>query len=220
MLAAGVRLLDIGCFRVGCEEYAEEHETFGIATLRNEHVSLRGAELVFEYPAKGSITRTLTVNDPAVRDAVRSLRRRRAQDDDLLAWKEKNVWINVRAADLNGYIKDEAGEQFSAKDFRTWSATVYASVVLARDATSIRSGRSRQRAVTAAVKEVAEYLGNTPEVCRSSYIDPRVIDRFDAGDTIAAVLARIGDDADRPELERSVEDAVIELLGDGTEAAA
>jgi DNA topoisomerase I len=221
VLATGVRLLDIGCFRVGSEEYAHEHETYGVATVLKEHVSLHGNELVFDYPAKGSIPRTLTVNDPETRDVLCALRRRRGGSDELLAWKDKRGWVDIRAADLNAYIKDEAGEQFSAKDFRTWAATVFAAVVLGRDVQTARSKTAHRRVVTAAIKEVAEYLGNTPAVCRSSYIDPRIIDRFHAGETIASAIRDLNQASkDWPEPQARAEKAVLDLLSDAVTLAA
>jgi DNA topoisomerase I len=221
VVATGVRLIDIGCFRVGSEEYAHEHETYGVATVLKEHVSLRGDEFVFDYPAKGSIPRTLIVGDPEVRDVLRALRRRRGGTDELLAWKDKRSWVDVRAADLNSYIKEEAGEQFSAKDFRTWSATVFAAVVLARDAEMARSKTAKQRVVTAAIKEVAAYMGNTPAVCRSSYIDPRIIDRFRAGESVAGAIQDLKRVTENwPELQSRVETAVLDLLDDVVSRAA
>jgi DNA topoisomerase I len=221
VLATGVRLLDIGCFRVGSEEYAQDHETYGVATMLKEHVSLHGDELVFDYPAKGSIPRTLTINDPETRDVLSALRRRRGGSDELLAWKDGRAWVDIRAADLNAYIKEEAGEDFSAKDFRTWSATVFAAVVLGRDIHGARSKTAHRRVVTAAIKEVAEYMGNTPAVCRSSYIDPRIIDRFHAGETIADVvhdLKRAA--ANWPAHQSKTEGAVLDLLSEAVAVAA
>jgi DNA topoisomerase IB len=221
VLATGVRLLDIGCFRVGSEEYAHDHETYGVATMLKEHVSLHGDQLVFDYPAKGSIPRTLTIDDPETRDVLCALRRRRGGSDELLAWKDRRAWVDIRAADLNAYIKEEAGEDFSAKDFRTWSATVFAAVVLGRDIHAARSKTAHRRVVTAAIKEVAEYLGNTPAVCRSSYIDPRIIDRFHAGDTIAGTIADLKRTAASwPEGQPQTERAVLDLLSEAVTLAA
>ncbi len=221
VVATGVRLLDIGCFRVGSEEYAHEHETYGVATVLKEHVSLHGDEFVFEYPAKGSIPRKLIVGDPEVREVLCALRRRRGVSDELLAWKDKRAWVDVRAADLNLYIKEEAGEQFSAKDFRTWSATVFAAVVLGRDAEMARSKTANQRVVTAAIKEVADYMGNTPAVCRSSYIDPRIVDRFRAGETVAGAIQDLEHATENwPEQQSRVESAVLDLLADAVSRAA
>jgi len=220
VVAVGVRLLDIGCFRVGNSEYAEEHATYGISTLRNEHVVQRGGELTFTYAAKGSIDRTITVDDADVSRAVSSLRRRRKGHDELLAWRKKDSWVNVGASDINDYIKAEVGEQFSAKDFRTWSGTVYAAVQLANVEVTSPTRRARQRAVTKAIKEVADYLGNTPAVCRSSYVDPRLIDRFEAGETIAAALNRVRGKRDPRKIQSVIEAAVLRLLADSEAAAA
>jgi DNA topoisomerase IB len=221
VVATGVRLLDIGCFRVGSEEYAHDHETYGVATMLKEHVSRHGDELVFDYPAKGSIPRTLTINDPQTRDVLCSLRRRRGGSNELLAWKDGRNWVDIGAADLNAYIKEEAGEDFSAKDFRTWSATVFAAVVLGRDIDKARSKTAHRRVVTAAIKEVAEYLGNTPAVCRSSYIDPRIIDRFHAGETIAGTIHDLEQTAGSwPERQPETERAVLDLLSEAVALAA
>jgi DNA topoisomerase I len=217
--ALGVRLLDIGCFRVGNAEYAEEHETYGVATLRPAHVTVRKQGVEFSYDAKGSIRRTLTVRDDEVRRAVASLCRRRENDEDLLVWKNRDAWVSVGAAGLNDYIKAEAGPEFSAKDFRTWSGTVCAAVELAK-ADDPKSERARQRVVVAAVGEVAQYLGNTPAVCRASYIDPRVIDRFEAGETIRSALRRLGRVTDRYAVQRGVESAVLRLLAHDSAAVA
>lgn len=218
VLAAAVRLLDIGCFRIGSEAYARDHDTFGIATILRRHVSLDGDEMLFRYPAKHSITRTVSVRDPAVAAVLAPLRRRRGGSGHLLAWKGPDGWCDVHSPDINAYLKQSAGPDFSAKDFRTWSATVHAAVALAGVDTHLRSATARRRAVTAAVKEVAAYLGNTPAVCRSSYIDPRVIDHFDRGATIAdhgwPGRARSGE-----QLRLAAERAVLALLAEGGSAA-
>jgi DNA topoisomerase-1 len=219
VLAAGVRLLDLGCFRVGGEEYAEEHETFGVATLRQDHVQVHKEMIHFEYPAKGSILRTVSIDDAQLRKVILSLRRGRQGSDDLLAWKEKGAWVDVRSVDLNEYIKAEAGDHFSAKDFRTWSATVQAGTILAREAAKATSVTGRKKVVTATVKEVAALLGNTPAVCRSAYIDPRVIDRFTDGVTIAPALERLANGASRASRQRGVEAAIIDLLTEAEQVA-
>ncbi|HWF14882.1 MAG TPA: hypothetical protein VG244_01735 [Acidimicrobiales bacterium] len=218
LLAMGVRLLYIGGFRIGGEEYAEEHETFGVATLQVRHVRIDGDRVIFTYRAKGSIKRSVAIDDPEILRAVRSLlRRSRRRSDDLLAWRQGTGWRNLRSTDLNAYIKETIGDQFSAKDFRTWSATVRAASELATRADEAASERQRKRTVDAAVAEVADHLGNTPAVCRSSYIDPRVIDCFHSGDTIGPALAmskRSGHSAGR-----RTEKAVIAMLTRSAEAA-
>lgn len=182
-LACAVRLLDLGFFRMGGEEYAETNESYGVATVLREHVSIEGEEVVFDFPAKSGQRRVQAIRDPEVRAAIEAMRRRRSGPEDLLAFREDGAWRDVRSEDVNGYLQEKAGEEFSAKDFRTWHGTVLAAVELAREGAPSSQGGT-ERAIRAAVKRVAERLGNTPAVCRSSYIDPRVIDRFRDGKTV------------------------------------
>jgi len=215
VLAAAVRLLDLGFFRVGGEEYAEENGTYGLATLRRDHVELTRGGITFDYEAKGSQHRVHAVVDDDVRKVVAALLRRRDPGPELLAFRVGREWHDVRSIDINGYLREVAGEDMTAKDFRTWHATVLCTVALARArATSSASGR--KRAVAGAVRGVAEALGNTPAVCRKSYIDPRIIDLYDDGSLAAVSLTTPPDMgleqlAARPDVER----AVIELLAPG-----
>ena len=155
---------------------------------------------------------------PAGLPAVSELKRRRGGDPDLLAYKDRGRWRDVVSSDVNAYIKDVAGEEFTAKDFRTWTATVLAAVGVAVSGRAAGSATARKRAISRTVQEVAHYLGNTPAVCRASYIDPRVFDHYAAGDTVAAALDALGDvDFGEPATQGAVEAAVIELLS-GREA--
>jgi DNA topoisomerase-1 len=220
VLACATRLLDRGFFRIGSEAYAESNGTYGLATMRCSHVRL-GADgaIEFEYLAKGNKERIQSVVDPEVHEVVGQLKRRRG-DPDLLAYKRGNRWADLRSDDINAYIKDVAGEEYSAKDFRTWHGTVKAAMALAVAAPAARSRTAAKRAMTWAVKEVAQYLGNTPSVCRASYIDPRVFDRFRSGWTIAGMLHELGTDRhDEPELQGIIEEAVVDLIrGDDSSA--
>lgn len=217
VLAAAVRLLDVGCFRIGGEAYAAGDEaTFGLATLRREHVALPRGAVRFCYPAKGGIQRTLDVRDDGVRAVVRALL---ARDDDgeLLAYRAGAGWCDVRSADINAYLREVSGIEISAKDFRTWNGTVLAAVVLAAgelEARGKRTNAARRSAVSRAMKEVSGYLGNTATVARTSYVDPRVVDLFGAGATIAPTLRRIGGapEPDDAEAQQAVETAVLDLL--------
>ena len=193
-LACAVRLLDRGFFRIGSEDYAEENDTYGLATMRKRHVTVSGDEVSFDYEAKGGQRRLQTIGDPEVAALVKALKQRRGGGDELLAYKEGRRWVDVKSADINEYVKDAGGEEFSAKDFRTWNGTVLAAVALAVSGPARGTKSSRKRAKTRAVKEVARYLGNTPAVARASYIDPRVFDRFDGGLTIAGVLPDLAED--------------------------
>ncbi len=190
-LACAVRLLDLGFFRVGGEEYAETNESYGLATIRREHVSVSGGEMVFDFPAKSGQRRVQSVEDPEAIAAVEAMRRRRSGPDDLLAYREGGRWRDVRSTDVNDYIQEQIGAEFSAKDFRTWHGTVLAAVALAGEPPP-RSQAAGKRVTAAAVKSVAKALGNTPAVCRRSYIDPRVFDRYRDGATIDLPASRGG----------------------------
>ena len=219
VLAAAVRLLDRGFFRVGGEDYAVENETYGLATMHKSHVAIVNGSIVFDYPAKSGKRRVQNVVDPEVQEIVAALKRRRGGSPELLAYKEGGRWADVKSADINAYVKQVTGGDFSAKDFRTWNATVLAAVALAVSGeAATRSKTARKRAVARAVKEVSHYLGNTPAVCRASYIDPRIFDRFDAGLTIGGVMEEIGDTSDMGSLHGKVEEAVLDLIA-GDEAS-
>jgi DNA topoisomerase IB len=180
---------------------------------------VRGSQLTFDYTAKGGIRRIQRIGDADLAKVVKALRRRDDDGPELLAYKERGRWRDVRSADINDYLKEHAGDGVSAKDFRTWHATVLAAVFLAGKDVEATSHTSRKRLASAAVKEVAGFLGNTPAVCRASYIDPRVIDRFMDGETIAGDLLALGsDDLADPSVQATVEAAVLELLAGGRRA--
>jgi DNA topoisomerase-1 len=201
ILACSIRLLDRGLFRVGTEDYANKG-SFGLATLRREHVVVRRAAVAFDYIGKGGKRHRSEIDDPDVVRIMRALRRRRADPaDDLLAWHEAGTWRTVRAADINTYLKEASGEDFSAKDFRTWHATVLAATVLAEHGPE-GSLRASKRAIRSAAEEVAEHLGNTAAVARRSYIDPRVIARYHARDVVD--LSAVPDADPQPVLEAQV----------------
>lgn len=184
VLALALRLLDRGYFRAGGEKYAEEHQAYGLATLRCDHVSLTGSSVKFDYPAKSGVQRTCEVHDVQVVRAVRSLMRRPARGERLLAYRNGPGWSEIRADDLNTQFKSVVGDEYSVKDLRTWHGTVLAAVAFgtAKPADSQRIMKSEVARVT---RQVAEALGNTPAVARGSYIDPRVILGYEHGVTIA-----------------------------------
>jgi DNA topoisomerase IB len=207
VLACAVRLLDVGFFRVGGEGYAAENDTYGLATMHKKHVRVDGDVVTFDYMSKGSKRRMQSVVDPDVAEVVTALKARRGGSPELLAYRERDKWVDVKSSDINAYIKEFSGGDFTAKDFRTWNATVLAATALAVSAEARRSPTARKRALARCFQEVAHYLGNTPAVSRSSYVDPRVVDRFRSGATILEVL---GDAHER----EAVEHAVLELLED------
>ncbi len=219
VLAGAVRLLDVGFFRVGSEDYAAERGTRGLSTILGRQVTLTRGELTFDYPAKGGIRRVQTIADPDVTRLVQALKRRRGGSERLLAHREGREWRDVDADDINSYLKEHTGGDFSAKDFRTWNATVLAAVALAATGSEQASRTGRQRVIRNAVKRVAGFLGNTPAVCRASYIDPRVFDRYLSGWTIAGALESLNRDLEELDpLDRgareTVERATLDLIAD------
>lgn len=217
VIAGAVRLLDVGMFRVGSEQYADDDGGVGLATIRKEHVSLRNGAVAFDYLGKSGVRRLQVIEDPASASLVATLKRRRGGGPELLAFRQGRSWRPVRSDDINEFLKQELGEEFSAKDFRTWNATVMAAVAVAvaSDGDRAKSQRARRRVIKQAVDQVAELLGNTPTVARKSYIDPRVFDRYLAGATITGALRRtseldVADDRTRNRVER----AVLDLLTD------
>jgi DNA topoisomerase I len=213
VLAGAVRLLDRGFFRIGTEDYAEQNQTYGLATMQKRHVTLEGdGVLRFDYVAKGGKRRIQSLVDPEVYELLGALKRRTG-GPELFAYKNGKSWVDVRSDDINDFIKEISGEGFSAKDFRTWNATVIAAVAVAVSGRAAETRTARKRAITRAIQEVAHYLGNTPAVCRASYIDPRVFDRYQDGYTIGGALDRLGDvDLGQPSFQGAVEDAVLDLL--------
>ncbi len=221
VLAAAVRLLDIGMFRVGSEQYADEDSGIGLATVRKAQVRVHDDAMEFDYPGKGGLRRRQVIEDPVTYELIGTLKRRRAGPDELLAYREGRRWRDVRSDDINEYLHEQLGKEFTAKDFRTWNATVMAAVTLAVDGRDAATKTARKRAINRAVGAVSELLGNTPAVARRAYIDPRVFDRYRSGWTIAAALERIpeldvADDRARTRIER----AVVDLLVDNTDSTA
>ncbi len=214
VLAAAARLLDIGFFRIGGERYADENGSYGLATVNRDQMSIRrGGVVVFDYPAKSGQQRVQAVADPQVVRVLRELRRRRAPGEPLLAYYERPRWRTVRSADINDYLHELMGEDVTAKDFRTWHATVLAAVSLAVAEPAATTAAGRKRAEAQAMREVARYLGNTPAVSRSAYVNPSVVEAYEDGETVSSVLHRLGD-VGPGELATTgpVEQAVLRLL--------
>jgi DNA topoisomerase-1 len=208
-LACAIRLLDLGFFRVGSKVYAEENESFGLATVRREHVTIKRSEVVFDFPAKSGQRRVQSIRDAAARRAIEAMHRRRSGPEDLLAYRAGGEWVDVRSDEINDYIHEKIGEEFTAKNFRTWHGTVLAAVALAGEQPP-RSDDAAKRAIVRAVGQVSEALGNTPAVCRASYIDPRVLDRFRDGATIRPTTSANGRMTAKQRLK--IEREVIELV--------
>jgi DNA topoisomerase IB len=209
--AVAVRLLDLGYFRIGNDVYADENGSFGLTTLQRRHVSKRGSAVVFCFVGKSGIEHSVTIEDPPTVQALDVMRKRRAPaDEELLAWKERGRWHDLDAGHVNDYVRGATGMDATAKDFRTWHATVIAAAALASSDEPGETKASRKRAEVAAMKEVAEFLGNTPALARSSYVDPRVVDAYEEGRTIASAVRRKVATPD--ERQTVLERAVLRLL--------
>jgi DNA topoisomerase I len=225
VLALAVRLLERGFFRIGSEEYAAENESYGLATLRKEHVRVErdSGVMIFEYPAKSGQRRRQGIQDERAATLVAALKRRRGGGPELLAYKERGRWRDIRSEEINLYLKEATGGTFSAKDFRTWNATVLAAVALAVSGEVAATATGRKRAINRAVDEVARYLGNTPAVCRASYIDPRVFDAYRAGLTIRPALERVAarlEPGELPIQQPALERAVLDVINEREESPA
>ncbi len=190
IMATAFRLLDRGHFRIGGEVYAETNGSFGLATLRRDHVRREKRELVFDYTAKSGLHRIERIADPDLLEVVGGLLRRRGDIPELLAYRTVGGWHRITSSEINGYLKDITGQSISAKDFRTWHGTTMAAVALSQAPAEPTSRTARVRAERQAVVAVARQLGNTPTVCRGSYIDPRVIDAFERNQRITPAVNR------------------------------
>ena len=211
--AVAVRLLDLGYFRIGNDVYAEENSSFGLTTLERRHARREGALLVFRFQGKSGVEHRIAIDDDATIEALDVMRKRRGSSRRLLAYKDGSGWHDIDSALVNDYIRSTTGLDATAKDFRTWHATVLAAAALAASDEPGATTASRKRAVAAAMKEVSEYLGNTPALARSSYVDPRVIDAYEEGRTIARAARRSYGGAD--ERQAALERAVLKLLREG-----
>ena len=167
VLACAARLLDIGFFRIGTEGYAEENQTYGLATMRKEHVSISGGVITFDYVAKSGKHRIATLADEDVLAVVQELKRRRTGGPELLAWRDDDgAWVDVKSNDINDYVKEATGGGFTAKDFRTWSATVLAAVALAVLDRAWGNELARATAASTVALQVRKSLAvKSPPVC-------------------------------------------------------
>ncbi|MCW2921640.1 MAG: topoisomerase [Thermoleophilia bacterium] len=227
VLALAVRLLDRAYFRVGSEQYAAEHGSHGLLTLRRTHVAFEPPDAItFDFPAKHGIRMQRRVVDTDSFAVVRVLHRRRGGPEALLAWRSspRGPWTPLVPEDVNVFLRERTGIACSAKDFRTWHGTVLCAVALASQEADARargrepraSRRALEREVATAIRETSSFLGNTPAVCRSSYVDPRVIDRYRDGRTIQPGIERLLrlDDLDDVDVQSVVEAATLRLLED------
>jgi DNA topoisomerase IB len=202
VLALSLRLLDVGLFRVGSDRYARDNQHYGLTTLLSNQLTIRDSTAVFDYPGKEGRRQRLSIADPDAVAVLRPLRRRRSGPAELLAYRGPRGWTRIHREDVNNYLRVEAAGPFSAKEYRTWNATVLAAVALAQQ---------RPRAASAAVvasRAVAAALGNTPAIARRSYIDPRILELYAAGE----VLEVDKGPRDSWQARARIEQAVLDLL--------
>ena len=203
VLATVVRLLETTLIRIGNEEYARENGSFGLTTMRNRHVAVSGSLLRFHFRGKSGKEHAVDVRDPRLARIVRRCQELPGQelfqyvDDD-------GRRQSLDSADVNGYLRGIAGEEFTAKDFRTWAGTVLAALALAEVA-AFSSQRQARRNIVSAVASVARRLGNTPAICRKGYVHPAVIDAYLDGVTL---------DAFRRRAERAITEDITGLTRD------
>jgi DNA topoisomerase-1 len=213
VLACIVRLMDVAYFRVGNEVYAEENQSYGLTTLRRKHIQVKGHTIIFDFIGKSGQEQFKEVTSKKLARVIKRL-------EDLPGYEifkyydEDGKIRDISSDDVNAYIKDIMGEEFSAKDFRTWGGTVLASAELAameRPATE----SERRKAVAASIKKVAEQLGNTPAITRGSYVDPRVINAYLNSNSLARIRETV-ERMDRKSYLSSDERILLELLQSGT----
>lgn len=184
VMAAILRIL-LTCFmRPGSDVYVSENGSYGLTTLRPKHVKVKGDTVDFDFPGKSGVRQQRQLKDPKVARVVRALLKQPGRD--VFKFQNGNgEMVDVTARHINEYIKEVMGEKFSAKDFRTWAGTLVCACALARvGIENVEKPTQRKKKVVAAIKETAEVLGNTPAVCRSSYISPVVINSFFHGQII------------------------------------
>lgn len=211
VLAVALRMLDYGVFRTGNTQYAEEYGSRGAATLLRDDVRVSKGRVVFDFVAKGGQERTIELDDDRLVRAVRSLKRARHDNSRLLVYRDSSGYHEIDAAMINDRFRELVGDDYTVKDLRTWTATVHAAVDLA-EADPPTTKKALNAAVQEMLDEVSDHLGNTPTVARASYIDPRVIEQYEHGRTVASAVDRVGTDLDDEQTRATVERSVNRLL--------
>jgi DNA topoisomerase-1 len=187
--AAAVSLMDQEYFRVGNHSYARSNKHYGLTTLRSKHLTVKGGKAIFDFVGKSGQEHHKVVSDEQIARIVKKL-------DDMPGYElfryydKKGDLHNLTSSDVNEYIKNVMGNDYSAKDFRTWGGTLLAAVELARE-TRAGTKTARKKAMTACIKRVAKKLGNTPAIAKSSYIDPRIFETYESSDGISEVYETV-----------------------------
>ncbi len=188
VMATIVRLLETTLIRVGNDEYAQQNGSYGLTTLRNRHAKVRGAQITFSFKGKSGKHHSIDTHDPRLAKLVRRCQELPGQN--LFGYLDESGTVHqVTSDDVNAYLREIAGEEFSAKDFRTWAGTVLAAVAL-RELAEFNSQKQAKRNIVQAIQAVSKILGNTVAVCRRCYVHPVILDSYIAGQTIQAAAGR------------------------------
>jgi DNA topoisomerase I len=210
VLATVVRLLEATLIRVGNDEYAKQNNSYGLTTMRDDHVRIEGGRIRFAFRGKSAKRHEISVHDPALAKIVRRCQELPGQE--LFAYEdEAGQPRDVRSQDVNEYLRGISGQEFSAKDFRTWAGTVLAAIAL-REFEAATSKTEAKKNVLTAIEAVARMLGNTPTVCRKCYIHPGVLDSYLDGTTIKTIRQRAARKIDRSLTKLKPEEAAVLML--------
>jgi len=196
--------------RVGNEEYARQNHSYGLTTMRNKHVAIDGSTITFNFQGKSGVKHTVDITDRRIAKIVQ-----RCQDIpgyELFQYVDKDgTQHSIDSADVNEYLREISGQDFTAKDFRTWAGSVLACELL-HEFEAFDSETQAKRNIVQAIKSVASRLGNTPSVCRKCYVHPAVLDSYISGAMLETVKRRVQDkDSQSPELQQQ-EFALLNLL--------
>ncbi len=210
VLATVARLLELTLIRVGNDEYARENNSYGLTTMRNRHVRVAGGKIQFTFRGKSGKRHEISVHDKRLAKIVR-----RCQDmpgQELFEYEESDGTVrNVNSEDVNSYLRDIAGANYTAKDFRTWAGTTLAAIAL-KEFEGVTSGALARKNIVTAIEAVARMLGNTPAVCRKCYIHPEILNSYLAGQTIATIQQRLSSNINRSQSRLKPEEAAVIVL--------
>jgi DNA topoisomerase-1 len=210
VLAAVVRLLETTLIRIGNDEYARDNGSFGLTTMHNRHAKVRGAKLEFRFKGKSGIRHTVALDDPRLAQVVRRCQELPGQE--LFEYLDDDGEVrDVGSADVNEYLRDIAGEEFTAKDFRTWAGTVLAMMAL-QEFEAFDSETQAKKNIVQAIESVAKRLGNTPSVCRKCYIHPGILDAYLDGTMLESLRRRASEEMSHIRGLSAEESAVLALL--------
>jgi DNA topoisomerase-1 len=221
VMACLLRILGTCFIRPGSQQYAEDNQSFGLATLRAKHVKVKGDTVIFDFPGKSGKQQHRELKDQQVARVVRECLKRPGRDVFKFVLDDGFV-VDVRRRHINEYIQEVMGARYSAKDFRTWAGTLICACALARAKQRVRHEIAKdgvkvaKKTMVAAVKEVSEHLGNTPAVARDSYIYPSVLAMFEKGQVVERYFDSVEELSQHEKASlHSAEKALLNLLGDG-----